>query len=844
MKKIILGIFLTVCMLLTNISVIAEESKATDYSVAVDLLTKLNIISVAENSDDFSVHSYVTREEFCVYLVRAFKIDVSLEEKQIFTDVPVDSGLAPYVNALYERNIVSGYGGAFRPRDVITYNEAIKMLITVLNYDYGSETLEYPQGYLSIASGLKITKGVYDKSDLTKGAVAQLIYNAMIAPYMEIKAFGDIDISFKSNDDKSILTELYNIYEGKGVVLASKTGSLTSSVDYIDSDEIMVEDTFYNVGNTDASELLGHYIEFYYLETENDEYEIFAVLKDLGEELIIKSSQNISFEGDSYRYEDAEGRVKRVKLSDDYRIMYNFKYPTEGFASEMMEPELGRIKLIKSGKGSGYTAVIIEEYSNYVVSSVDIQNEVIYTKERVNIDLSTYDYVIYDSEGKRREISSINEWNVISCLYSSDSKDVTLYVSTEEIKGKPDSIGDADEPIVVIGSTEYYTDVNVLSKLELGKEVKLYLDYLGNIAGINKSASDSLRYAYLLKSYVDYDQPDGEGRVLIKFIDEDGSQKKYYLTKKVKINDQQYKDPEMAKDIGLSTSEKLIKYQMNDDGDINNIYICDNSSERYIRQLFDGSPYWNSKQRSFDGKVTMETDAPIFVVPKDSGAEKYKVAGLSSLVHDRKAKGIKVYTFGDNVYGEVIVIDDEKGNASYDRPIGIVKSIKPSIDENGELCTKMSVMYNGSVQAYVLESDDVLNSVEKGDVVKISLNHNNEIQDILHIYDADGSGFLLSNPYEIRADAGYRNEHRCYYGYAYDITDGLLRYCKELPIDKNKPDTENALLSAFRIYVVDGDDISIGTEKDIHSFTHARSSCSRIIVHTMWGDPEDIIVIK
>ena len=91
-------------------------------------------------------------------------------------------------------------------------------------------------------------------------------------------------------------------------------------------------------------------------------------------------------------------------------------------------------------------------------------------------------------------------------------------------------------------------------------------------------------------------------------------------------------------------------------------------------------------------------------------------------------------------------------------------------------------MFNGSTQEYILEDEDVLGAVEEGDVVKLSLNHNKEVQAILHLYDLSENRFMKStNPYEPQSGAGFRSENRSYYGYAYDLTDGLLRYCKTLP---------------------------------------------------------------
>lgn len=843
MKKILISIFLAASMILTNISVIAEESANTEYKKAVDMLSRMNIISVMENNDDFSSQAYVTREEFCIYLSRAFKIETS-NIIQVFTDVPVDSDLAQYVYTLYEKGVVSGYGGEFRPKDIITYNEAIKMLVSILNYDYATSVGGYPAGYLRIASSLGITKKVSGVDLITKGAAAQLIYNAMSAPFMELAGIKGNNISFKSNSEKSTLTELYDIYEGEGVVMANNISAFTKAAKSLEVGEVLIDNTIYNVGETNVGKLLGHYIEFYYRELDEEEYEIVVILEDKGEELVINSRQIREFNDNAYRYENEDGKVRKASLNTDFLIMYNFDYPISKFSKDMMIPDMGTVKLIKSGRGSGYTAVIIEEYENHVVSAVDEKSEVIYFKDKTNLILKNTEGILFDADGNEIEISSVKEWNILSVLGSSDGKKVVAYVSSDEIEGRITTKGNASDPKITIDYEEFHVDSKVFSSLKFGEDVVCYLDYYGNIAGVRAMYSDELKYAYFVKVSIDrYYGEDYDERVVVKLFDQDGTEQKYHLAERVRINDVPYKkEAEKVEKLLLDLSVKLFKFKLDSNGEINTMYVYDAKSDKYIRQLHSGSAYWNQKQRSFDGKVTLENGAPVFVVPEGYGVEDYSVVGLSSFANDRKAIA-KVYTMGDNVYGEVVVRDSV--STSYERQIGIVKKVTSVVDEYGDPSTQVSVMYNSSIQDFKLAKDEALENVEAGDIVKISLDHNKEIQKFLHIYDASRKVFVQgTNPYEPQSGSGYRSESRCYYGYAYDITDGLLRYCKEFPTEGATPNTENALLSAFRIYVVDGKEISIGTENDIKGFTGVGDNCSNIIVHTMWGDPEDIIIIK
>ena len=893
MKKILLSIFLAVSIILTNISVIAEEEENAEYQVALDFLSKMNIISIFDNNDDFSAQANVTREEFCVYLSRAFKIEAYDGVEQIFSDVPKDSELAQYVTAMYDRNIVSGYGGVFRPRDVITYNEAVKMLVSTLNYDFAAKVGGYPTGYLSIASSLGITKKVSASEYITKGTAAQLIYNAMLAPIMELAYIDGTTPVFKQNSDESMLTQLYDIYEGKGMILANSSASFVVGIGAIPNDAVLIENTIdnnytvYKVGNTNASDMLGHQIEFYYRETENDRYEIVSITKDDTEEIVLTSSQNIRFSNNVYTYDDDEGVRRRAYISSDSRLIYNSDYPLTGMTAETMDPNkmtigytvystMARIRLLKTGNSSDYDVVIIEKYLNHIVSGVDVQNEVIYYKDSTKTDLKAADIRVLNADGKEIDISTIKEWNIVSVLMNTAGTRGVLYVSDKELEGTVSAVGDPDEPKVIISSAIYHADPSVLPNLEAGKDAKVYFDYNGNIAGVGEATSTGLKYGYLFKVKKDKNfNGTGDERVLVEIFNEKGEQKKYYLTEKVKIND--VKD---TVDNNISTltglAENIVKYKVNSSGDIDRMYIYSATSTKYIHMLQnDTSSYiWTASQRFFGGQVTMESGAPVFSIPKDgTGAystnpDEYKILGLNSFKDDGSVKA-KVFTMGDNIFGEVAVRDATTEGTN--ETLGIIKKVRNALNEDGEVCVQIEMFYGGSDVTYLVadeivyrsngyndtvnyNSANLIGNLQKGDIVKINTNTNGEIKVIHHLYQYSTDTFIqpITHKYEPQSvelsGVGYRSYHRCLYGYAYNKTKGLLRFTptdpSTLPSGTEPTDLENALLSGFKIYVIDSEGVHNGSEKDIVDYKSAGNSCSKIIVHTMWANPRDIIIIK
>ena len=252
------------------------------------------------------------------------------------------------------------------------------------------------------------------------------------------------------------------------------------------------------------------------------------------------------------------------------------------------------------------------------------------------------------------------------------------------------------------------------------------------------------------------------------------------------------------------------------------MYVYDpvgDTEKKYIHILQDDSAvhYWNLKQRSFDGKVTVEAGIPVFVIPSDTfGTEDYKIVGLDSFENDRTATA-KIYTMGDNVYGEAILRDSASSD-SITRPVAVVKKLVRTVTDDGNTCVKMELLYKGTEQEFLVDDeityrasdttdithysgDNLIGNVGKGDIIKIGLNHKGEINNVWHIYNYAHSRFITdTGVYEPQDGALFRSSNRCALGYAYSKKDGLLRLTHTLPPFAAEPaDLENSLLSEFRI---------------------------------------------
>ncbi len=148
----------------------------------------------------FRPDASVNRAEFSKMIVEATDIDLTVIEplEGCFTDVAglAEQWFAPYVCAAKSVNYVRGYeGGAFIADRNINRAESLKIVLTAFNLDItpnaavvsaGFDDLAVTDWFLGVAEsavrhGLISTGFAFDAGhEMTRGEVAQIIYNAMV----------------------------------------------------------------------------------------------------------------------------------------------------------------------------------------------------------------------------------------------------------------------------------------------------------------------------------------------------------------------------------------------------------------------------------------------------------------------------------------------------------------------------------------------------------------------------------------------------------------------------------------------------------------------------------------
>lgn len=265
LKKVISAVLaLTLAMssfvaMTTSAATFADVADTANYAEAVNALAAIGAISGYEDGT-FLPDNNITRAEVTTMVVAAVNMTADAKASGAttkFADVNEKAAWAAgYVNVGVANGWISGMSETeFAPADNVTYAQVLSMLTRILGYgDYAVSKGGWPDGYLAAASSAGILSGVSAAANdaMTRAQVAQLIWNAVQAPKLDITTFGVTasDSLMQKLDGKNgrefrtILAERFDAYifnnvivddiaaTGSGLEAGTVDLSLTSTADY------------------------------------------------------------------------------------------------------------------------------------------------------------------------------------------------------------------------------------------------------------------------------------------------------------------------------------------------------------------------------------------------------------------------------------------------------------------------------------------------------------------------------------------------------------------------------------------------------------------------------------
>ncbi len=437
MKKRVLTFVMFVCMMVSliptaGVYAFSDVTEETTYGTAILTLKEWGKIEGYSNGT-YKPDELITRAEF-VKMLMSLKENSGIE----YIDSDVQTGFedvdsenhwaAKYIKLAVNKKVIRGYeDGSFRPENKVTYEEALKMVTCYLGYELRAQARAtangmdlWPNGYIAVANELMITKSISVESfssQMTRGAVAQVIYNASSVPEVDPNTQQPITTGTSSvtgvtgggsgrpsgggggggggGGNNSIRPGTLESY---GVIVATNDTFIDDAA-YLENNGrissaymIFREDrsgayiklfTGYKAGETGYTNMIGYRVKLTYKEIDDTTVNYQVVKADPKDTQVVTvdAEEIFKVENNVFRYEEKVGG-KWVSKSIKYDIpnmqfMYNGVIVRNEYgmtdnmgqlmSEEDLKPEVGSVKLVDTDGNGTADYGIIEAYTTIVV---------------------------------------------------------------------------------------------------------------------------------------------------------------------------------------------------------------------------------------------------------------------------------------------------------------------------------------------------------------------------------------------------------------------------------------------------------------------------------------------
>lgn len=702
----------------------------------------------------------VLRTEFVSNVLVLLGISPSEDAKEVFLDVPPEHPSFGEVMAAYNAGIIHGEPGlTFRPDDPVTYREAIRVLVDILGYGgYVRTGMEYSDvaGMTGLLDGISYREKEY----VTEENMSKLYLNAIDIPTPEISYENG---SYVYNlEGETILKKHHDIIKGKGVL--KSVGDYTIDENAATGEGLLlIENAVFSSNGKDFSKYLGMKVDYLYIDDKGD---FTVVAMEPSKTVSVVDLKLYEIEKYSERkvyYIEETGKEEYIKLGEDVSVIYNGE-PVKRFSEELFSGDNGTVRFI-SNENSVCDAVIITEYEDYFVDSVDTKNSIVYDRYNRNkltnvprsIDLSLLEEEdITVTNGKTVAVSDIVKGDVVSVLKNQDGTLKKAVVSQNSIEGKITSC-DIEEKTVTVDGEVLRVSNNLLKnqRIKSGQTGKLYFNITGLVAGFGIESDGNGKIGYMRKVWLNEDTETCQ----IKMLTEDGVTKifdiseKYTLDGKYAAHTIDTLKAALSDNIGLLP--QVIRYTLNSEGKVRLIDTVKpgngENPETSLSNIYEKTENvrYILGSAGFGNRLSVTADTLMFKVPDESTAklrgtypdDKYKIISVSGFKTDTRHT-VAGYAIGEKSYSPDVIVEYSV-TSSVDTTTGlsVISGISDGLNSNDEAVKIITYISEGTETETATESPEVTSGItlNVGDAVRFSLTDDGEINYIEKLYSvSDG----------------------------------------------------------------------------------------------------------
>ena len=871
MYKKIISIMLVVLLFVCPLNTLATEDNR-HFGSENDALELMMLLDIIDAGNPQEPDKYITRGEAAHFLAKVVAVDTP-EIDVRFDDVTANHPYIADINLLAGIGAISK-GSTFRPEDAITFNEFIKMAVSVLGYDYPAQKLGgYPEGYLNMAAQLRLLKGVYfDENGVMLSTAAVILENVINSECNQYN-----DQYPLANPGTSLLEYKFSVYKASGVLSDNGITDFAGE-SKVNDNEIIVDSVTYRTAKN-YEHLLGYYVDVYYkYDSDLNRNEVLLVKPDVSENTVttINYDDIVSYSNNTYVYCDEDGDEEKFEINYDTVIIYNGKAVTaEQIIGEKfsMIPKYGEVVCVSNDGNTEPEVVFINNYSHILVKSYMAETKSIYGYYNAKpIPLDKVEITVILQDGTVGELSDISgDKTALMVATSLDGKYIKFLQGGNAIKGTVDEMQVDDGEYCRIGDGLFAVVPGFTGNLKVGISGEFYIDAKGGIFAFEASDVTEHNFAYVVSVGEERGLRDG---VLVQLYTQYDTVMTLKVADRIKIDGQSYKkNNDFVYNTLVSCIDDVVLYSSNLNGEITYLDTTldgDKSGITIVPGMDNESVLYIMDSKSFDGRAFATDNTVVFVVPEDFDTE-YMRACTVSQYHtidtrgEAKRPGLSVYTYGDDTVKAAAVLArlNVTGQRMRSNEFYFVEKIIETTNKDGEPCHKLSVRYQGKSQTYFTADADTLKvtlngepyTIGKGDCIVFGWDKNGNIskgvdpntKNINVVYSAS------KKFYNTKEIADYSTSYSVYrnnkHGWIYDDTDldGYYKVCFDDPSEVTDP----VMLYAYNfstftsmfVYDTKSGKITTITADDLITYKDDMNNCSEFVFYKNSTSPGGTCIV-
>ncbi|MBR1968994.1 MAG: hypothetical protein IKA17_01415 [Clostridia bacterium] len=794
MKKKIIALSLVLILLISFSSFVTVSAKTQhDEQLYIDLGI------LPEKQTYGLIKPSLTREQFAGILVRMQSIDGLAAPE---TDKAKDVGKSIY-RAEIDYCLTGGYflldgKGNFNPTAPISYNDAIRALVTALGYDVVVTDKTSDSEYVAVANKIGILKGVRvaDSEKLTYNELYQMVTLSMKVGLPVHELISDYSVE--------TLYDRLKVTEYQGTLLANSRRSI--GTERTAANIVNIDETEYKVAVDVPDELVGVEVVYYLQDEVIVSISSKASVTTL--ELTPAEIEDVSDNGSYITIKtNIDPETIKVQKSAIAIVNNETKAPSKALFDNLKD---GHVTFVDEGNNGTYDVIHMEIAKTIAVDAIStssVSMRAKYTDELIKLKEAEDCIEVYKN-GKAIAFSDIQKDSIASIVCDSFSFDengdivydynkitwAKIYVSDIKISGNVDSKKD---DYIYIDDMDYLTTYS-FNKLvsngdkddaELGDYVEAYIDSWGYIADIVVDKTyGGYDYGYLI--YAAAENTGMRESLKVKIMNSEGVITIYETSNKFIVDGVPFKEKSTVFDVGGESDVDLqkrqpVSFRVAKDGKlkaIDTVILSPKESNSTLTVSREFNPYelGNDKVRLRNSVVNKQyaigSDCIVFVDNAGLGLDNpsdynfsvraanrfagssYQYIGLYDADDMGSAKCAVVY----NAYDPDELISGEsevRESLSYQTKSYMVANIAVSRDSKGNRSYKISLANQAGVKTYNTDSTESLAAYSIRDVndwiltVNSGNRPNTEVLDLYKI-DVENLASLLKKGDIVRFTTG------------------------------------------------------------------------------------------